>query len=82
MKNRKFTDIMDSLVRRLNNINLFAKIKLLSAKEEQEGVVIVEREEFAQKMREKFKGNRELLKAIEKRINRNVNKHEYISLTD
>ncbi len=75
----KFTDIMDTVGRKLNYI----KLKFLSQEEEgQEGVVIVEREEFAQKMREKFRGNRELLKAIEKCMNRNVKKHEYISLAD
>jgi len=83
MKNGKFTDIMDTVKRKLHKLKLFSKIKSLSAKEEeQEGVVIVEREEFAQKMREKFRGNRELLKAVEKCMNRNVGKHEYVSLTD
>jgi len=62
---------------------LFEKIRVLFGKEErQQGVVIVEREEFAQKMREKFRGNRELLKAIEECMNRSVKKHEHVSLTD
>ena len=62
---------------------LFEKIRVLFGKEErQQGVVIVEREEFAQKMREKFRGNRELLKAIEEFMNRSVKKHEHVSLTD
>lgn len=83
MKNMNLTDITDAIRKRLNHIKLFAKIKFLSAKEENhEGVVIVEREEFAHKMREKFRGNRELLKAIERRMNQNVGKHEYVSLTD
>jgi len=83
MKNRDFTDILSLIERKLNSIMLFGKIKSLFVKEEQqEGVVIVEREDFAQKMRKKFKGNRELLKAIEKCMNRSVEKHEYVSLTD
>ncbi len=83
MKNMNFTDIMYAVRRRLSHIRLFADIKFLSAKEEnQEGVVIVEREEFAQKMREKFGDNMGLLKAVEKCMNRNVGKHEYVSLTD
>jgi len=64
-------------------VSLVGKIRTLFAKEEkQEGVVIVERDEFAQKMREKFRGNTELLKAIEECMNRSVKKHEYVSLTD
>ena len=83
MENMNFTNIIDVLKRALNRISLSLKIKLLSVKEENhEGVVIMEREEFAQKMRQKFGGNRELLKAVEKCMNRNVGKHEYVSLTD
>ncbi len=83
MKSRDFTDILSLTERKLNSIMLFGKIRSLFAKEKkQEGVVIVEREDFAQKMREKFRGNRELLKAIEKCMNRSVEKHEYVSLTD
>lgn len=74
MRNRKFTGVITIL---------FEKIRTLFEKEEkQEGVVIVEREEFARKMRKKFRGNTELLKAIEECMNRSVKKHEYISLTD
>ncbi len=61
-------------------MKIFSKIRYLFRKQE-DGVVVVEREEFAQKMKEKFKGNTELLKAIEKCMNRNVKKHERISLT-
>jgi len=83
MKNQKLEDILSMMERKLNSIIPFRRINSLFAKEEkQEGVVIVEREEFAQRMREKFKGNRELLKAIEKCMNRSVKKHEHISLTD
>jgi len=83
MKNMNFTNIIDVVRRKLNHIKLFAKIKFLFAKEENyEDVVIVEREEFAHKMREKFGGNRRLLKAVEKCMNRNVGKHEYVSLTE
>ncbi len=78
-----FTDIKDVVRKILNHVRIFEKIRFLSVQEEnREGVVIVEREEFAQKMRKKFGGNRELLKAIERRMNQNVGKHEYVSLTD
>ena len=60
---------------------LFSKLTSLLRKQE-EGVVVVEREEFAQEMREKFRGNTRLLKAIEKGMNRKAKKHEYVSLTD
>jgi hypothetical protein len=83
MKSQKLEEILSLIQRKLNSIMLFEKISSLFAKEEkQKGVVIVEREEFAERMREKFKGNRELLKAIEKCMNRAVEKHEYVSLTD
>jgi hypothetical protein len=61
--------------------SFFSKIRSLFKKQE-EGVVVVEREEFARDMKEKFKGNTELLKAIEKCMNRKAKKHEYVSLTD
>ena len=50
--------------------------------EEGEGVIIVEREEFAREMKEDFKGNKALLKAIEEGMNRNVGPHERVSLMD
>jgi hypothetical protein len=43
---------------------------------QEEGVVVVEREEFAREMKEKFKGNTALLKAIEEGMNRKAKKHE------
>ncbi len=61
--------------------SLIFRIKSLFRKDE-EGVVIVEREEFAREMKEKFRGNTELLKAIEKGLNRYAKKNEFISLTD
>jgi len=83
MKSRDFADFLSLIKRKVNSIMLFEKIRVLFGKEErQQGVVIVEREEFAQKMREKFRGNRELLKAIEEFMNRSVKKHEHVSLTD
>ena len=48
----------------------------------EEGAVVVEREQFAQEMREKFRGNTALLKAIEEGMNRKAGRHEYVSLTD
>ncbi len=83
MKPIDFADILSLIERKLNTMTLFGRIRRLFAKQKkQEGVVIVERDEFAQKMREKFRGNRELLKAIEECMNRSVKKHEYVSLTD
>jgi hypothetical protein len=61
--------------------SFFSKIRSLFRKQE-EGVVVVEREEFAREMKEKFKGNTRLLKAIEEGMNRKAKKHEYVSLTD
>ena len=49
---------------------------------EDKGVVIVDREVFAKEMMEKFKGNTELLKAIEKGMNKYSKKEEYVSLLD
>ena len=69
--------------------SFFSKIRLLSlrirslfSKYEEEGVVVVGREEFAREMKEDFRGNTALLKAIEEGMNRNVKKHERVSLTD
>jgi hypothetical protein len=59
----------------------FSKIRSLFRKQEV-GVVVVEREQFAQEMREKFKGNTELLKAIERCMNRKAERHEHVSLAD
>ena len=47
-----------------------------------EGVIIADREEFAKETKEDFKGNQELLKAIENGMNRNARKKEYVSLSD
>jgi len=58
-----------------------SKIKSMFRKED-EGVEIVDREVFAQEMREEFKGNTALLKAIEEGMNRHVKPHERVSLID
>jgi len=62
-------------------MKIFSKIRSLFRKKEQ-GAVIVDRYEFAGEMKEKFKGNTELLKAIERCMNRKVKPHERVSLTD
>ncbi len=61
--------------------SLIFRIKSLFGREE-DGVVIADREEFAKEVKEEFKGNTELLKAIEKGMNKYAQKDEYISLTD
>ena len=60
--------------------SLIFRIKSFFKKEE--GVVIVDRKEFAREMKEDFKGNTALLKAIEKGMNKYAKKEEYVSLTD
>jgi len=62
-------------------MKIFSKIKELFTKDKK-GVIIVEREQFAKEMKEKFKGNINLLKAIEECMNRTVSKQEYVRLTD
>ncbi len=62
---------------------LFSKVRSLFVKEyEEEGVVVVSREDFAREMREDFAGNTRLLKAIEECMNRNVRRDERVSLAD
>ncbi len=69
--------------------SFFSKIRLLSlrirslfSEYEEEGVVVVGREEFAREVKEDFRGNTRFLKAVEECMNRNVKKHERVSLTD
>ncbi len=62
--------------------SLFLRIRSLFLKYDEEGVIIVEREEFAREMREDFTGNTALLKGIEECMNRHVREHERVSLTD
>ncbi len=63
--------------------SFFSKIRAFFLKDRaEEGVIVVEREEFAREMKEDFKGNTRLLKAIENCMNRNVKEHERVSLTD
>ncbi len=61
--------------------SLIYRIKSLFQKMD-EGVIIADREEFVKKTKEDFKGNQELLKAIEKGMNMYARKKEYVSLTD
>jgi len=61
---------------------LSLRIRSLFSKYEEEGVVVVGREEFAREVKEDFRGNTRFLKAIEECMNRNVKKHECVSLTD
>jgi hypothetical protein len=63
-------------------MKILSKIRSLFRRENEEGVEIVEREEFAKEMKEKFKGNIELLKAIEEGMNRKAKKDEYVRLVD
>ncbi|OQX23504.1 MAG: hypothetical protein BWK80_25630 [Desulfobacteraceae bacterium IS3] len=63
--------------------SFFSKIRAIFLKDKaEEGVIVVEREEFAREVKEDFKGNTRLLKAIEDCMNRNVKEHERVSLTD
>jgi len=62
-------------------MKILPKIKALFRKDRGK-TVIVEREQFAKEMREKFKGNIELLKAIEESMNRKVKRDEYVHLTE
>ncbi len=62
-------------------MKIFSKIRELFTRNN-ESVIVVEREQFAKEMKEKFKGKIELLKAIEECMNRTVNRHEYVRLTD
>ncbi len=63
--------------------SFFSKIRSLFLKDEyEEGVVVVEREDFAREVMEEFRGNATLLKAIEECMNRNVKEHERVSLTE
>ena len=61
----------------------FSEIRSLFLKDEyEEGVIVVEREDFAKEVMEEFRGNTTLLKAIEECMNRNVKEHERVSLTE
>jgi hypothetical protein len=62
-------------------MKIISKLKALFTKDNNEAIVI-ERKDFADEMKEKFKGNIALLKAIEENLNRKVKKHEFVSLTD
>lgn len=61
--------------------SLIYRIKALFQKTD-EGVIIADREEFAEEAKEDFKGNQELLEAIEKGMNAYAKKKEYVSLTE
>jgi len=61
----------------------FSEIRSLFLKDEyEEGVIVVEREDFAKEVMEEFRGNTTLLKAIEECMNRNVKEHERVSLAE
>ena len=62
-------------------MKIISKLKTLLKNNNQEAI-LVEREEFVNEMKEKFKGNIALLTAIEDNLNRKVKKHEYVRLTD
>ncbi len=47
----------------------------------QDGIELVERDKFAREMKNDFKGNIALLKAIEECMNRNTEPHQRVSLT-
>ena len=49
-------------------------------KGEEEGVFYLEKEKFANDLKERYRGNTELLKAIEKCLNRNSMKNNYVSM--
>jgi len=63
-------------------MKIFSKIKSLFRKRFEDKVEIVEREEFAREMKDDFRGNTELLKAIEACMNKNVKPHQRVSLTN
>jgi enolase len=70
------------LLKKENSMKILSKIKSLLRKRVEERVEIVDRGEFAQEMKDDFKGNTELLKAIEKCMNRNVKPNQRVSLTN
>ena len=62
-------------------MKILSKIRSLFKKQEYKAVV-VDRYEFAQEMKKKFRGNINLLKAIEEGMNRNVKPDERVFLID
>ncbi len=74
---------IDNIRRKENNrMKMFSKIKSFFCTHTEDRIEIVDRDEFAREMRECFGGNTELLKAIEKCMNRNVKLHQRVSLTN
>lgn len=63
-------------------MKILSKIISFFRKKIEGRVEIVEREEFAREMKDDFRGNTELLKAIEECMNRNVKPHQRVSLTN
>ena len=59
--------------------NIFSKL-IFFIKREEEGVFYLEKEKFANDLKERYRGNTELLKAIEKCLNRNSIQNNYVSL--
>jgi len=60
-------------------ISIFRKIYTL-LKGEDPRVLYVSKDEIAKDLKEQFHDNTELLKVFEKQLNKNSNKHAYISL--
>lgn len=64
-------------------LKIRSKIQFLFQKQPYDGnVEFVDRDEFAQELKDDFKGNTELLKAIEERMNKHVKPHQRVSLTN
>jgi hypothetical protein len=64
-------------------LKIRSKIQVLFQKQPYDGnVEFVDRDEFAQELKHDFKGNTELLKAIEERMNKHVKPHQRVSLTN
>ena len=63
-------------------MKIFSKIRSLFRKKHDGIVEVIDRYEFAREMKEDFRGNPELLKAIEKCMNRNVKPYQRVALTN
>ncbi len=63
-------------------MKLFSKIRAIFRKKHDGIVEVIDREEFAHEIKEDFRGNAELLKAIEKCMNRNVKPYQRVALTN
>ncbi len=68
---------MKTLLKILSRIQSFFRTQY-----DDDRVEIVDRDEFAREMKDDFRGNAELLNAIEERMNRHVKPHQHVSLTN